>query len=390
MPVRQLAAFYQHMPPYSSAAALRGFSVACGLVQAMQQFADCRLRIYTTTPAPAPLMGAEILAIDAAEVENATGLAARMMGELRMGWVAARAMLKDAKRDDLILVSTPSYLAALVICARARGRGVAYVLDVRDIYPQAYAQAQLIADGGWLHRFFAARSKAMYRGARRIITATQGLAREVTSVAPDARVDCVYNGFPSSLSRRTAIKRNRFTACFHGVLGFFQDVDTLIEVARQVQAHGIDIVAIGYGRKEDALRCAQLANLHFLGRLSFDETIDQVEVCHVGLCLRMDDAVSRDAFPVKVWECLGLGMPSIVTPPCEAGEFLERHGCGIQLQAGDAEAIVAALLRLKNQHIEREAISARCRSAAARFTREQLGVEAALLITRDWKPIESE
>jgi glycosyltransferase involved in cell wall biosynthesis len=373
------------MPPYSSAAALRGASVASGLVQILQPFADCRIRVYTTTPAPAPLAGAEIIAIDRAEVENAAGLAGRMVGELRMGWSAACAILKDAAHDDLIVVSTPSYLAALVICARARWRGVAYVLDVRDIYPQAYAQAQLISDGGRLYHFFAARSKTMYRGARRIITATQGLAREVTSVVPGARVDCIYNGFPSSLSQRTAIKHERFTACFHGVLGFFQDVDTLIEVARQVQPHGIDIVTIGYGRKEDALRSAQLTNLRFLGRLSFDETMKQVERCHVGLCLRMDDAVSRDAFPVKVWEYLGLGMPSVVTPHCEAGEFLERHGCGIQMPAGDINAIIAALLRLKTQQHEMDAMSVQCRVATERFTRERLGVEAALLIASDWK-----
>lgn len=375
------------MPPYSSAAALRGVSVASGLVQAMQQSADCRIRIHTTTPSPSLLAGAEVIAIDSAEVENAAGLVARMLGEMRMGWSAARSMLAGAQREDLLLVSTPSYLAALVICARARWRGVPYVLDVRDIYPQAYAQAHLISKGGWLYRFFAARSTAMYRGARRIITTTQGLAREVASVAPQTQVNCVYNGFPSALSQRRAMKHDRFTACFHGVLGFFQDVETLIEMARRLQPHDIDVVAIGYGRKEDALRSAQLANLHFLGRLSFDETMNQIERCHVGLCLRMDDEVSRDAFPVKVWEYLGLGMPSIVTPHCEAGEFLERHGCGIQLPAGDVDAIVASLLRLKSQQDEREAMSSKCRSAAERLTRERLGVEAALLIANDWKPI---
>lgn len=383
--VRQLAVFYQHMPPYSSAAALRGVSVVSGLVQSMRLCPDCEVRVYTTTPSPAPLAGAKVTAIDCAEVENAAGLAARMLGELRMGWSAARSMLADAQRDDLLLVSTPSYLAALVICELARRRGVPYVLDLRDIYPQAYAQAQLIADSGWLYRFFAARSKAMYRGARRVITATQGLAREVASVVPQAQVDCVYNGFPSSLRRRQAAKHDRFTACFHGVLGFFQDVDTLIEVARRLQRHGIDIVVVGYGRKEDALRSAHLENLHFLGRLTFDETMNQIELCHVGLCLRMDDAVSRDAFPVKVWEYLGLGMPSIVTPRCEAGAFLERHGCGLQLPAGDADAIVAALVRLKTCQHDLEEMSAKCRSAAECFTRERLGVEAASLIASDWK-----
>lgn len=377
------------MPPYSSAAALRGTSVASGLVQVMQQFADCQIRVHTTTPSPSPLTGAEVIEIDGAEVENASGLGSRMLGELRMGWSAARSMLTGAQHEDLLLVSTPSYLAALVICMRARWRDVAYVLDVRDLYPQAYAQAQLISERGWLYRFFTARSAAMYRGARRIITATQGLAREVESVVPRTQVDCIYNGFPSALNGRQAAKHDRFTACFHGVLGFFQDVETLIEVARRLQPHGVDVVAIGYGRKEDALRSAHVANLHFLGRLSFDETMNQIERCHVGLCLRMDDDVSRDAFPVKVWEYLGLGMPSIVTPHCEAGEFLERHSCGIQFPAGDVDAIVSAVLRFESEHDKRGEMSAKCRSAAGSFTRERLGVEAALLVAREWRALSS-
>jgi glycosyltransferase involved in cell wall biosynthesis len=380
---RRLTAFYQHMPPYSSAAALRGVSVAAGLVKVTQ---GCAIRVCTTTPSPSPLTGAEVITVEAAEVENAAGLAARMLGELRMGWSAARTMLADAQSDDLLLVSTPSYLAALVICARARQRRVPYILEVRDIYPQAYAQAKLMAGGGWLYRFFAARSKAMYRGAHRIITATLGLAREVRSAVPLAEVDCIYNGFPAALSGRRAVKHARFTACFHGVLGFFQDVDTLVEVARRLQPHGIDMVVIGYGRKEEAVRGLQLPNLRFLGRLSFDETVSQVERCHVGLCLRMDDEVSKDAFPVKVWEYLGLGLPSVVTPHCEAGAFLERHGCGFQLPTGDVDAIIEVLLQLRSEANERQSMSANCRSAAERFTRERLGAEAALLITNDWNP----
>jgi glycosyltransferase involved in cell wall biosynthesis len=375
------------MPPYSSAAALRGASIASGLVQVMQQFPDCQVRVYTTTPLPLPLAGADVVAVDSVEVDNATRLAARLLGELRMGWSAARSMLRDAVRGDLLLVSTPSYLAALVICARARWRAVPYVLDVRDVYPQAYAQAMLIRDGGWLYRFLAARSTAMYRGARRIIAATHGLAREVASSVPDAQVDCIYNGFPSSLSSRRAAKHDRFTACFHGVLGFFQDVDMLIEVARRVEASGIDVVVVGYGRKENALRASRLSNLRFLGRLSFDDTIAAIERCHVGLCLRTDDEVSKDAFPVKVWEYLGLGLPSIVTPPCEAGEFLEKHRCGFQLPAGSADAIVEVLHRLKSGQQECDEMSARCRLAAEPFTREILGVDAARIVARAWEPM---
>lgn len=376
---QRLSIFYQHMPPYSSAAALRAVSVVSALAQ-LPESADFELRAYTTTPNPAAMKGVQIVPLRGVEVENAAGLAARMFGELRIGWVAARAMLAGAGLNDLLLVSTPSYLAALMICARARWRGVPYVLEVRDLYPQAYAEAGLMRRNSWLYRFFVARSLAMYRGARLVIAATRGLAREVTGGMFAATVHCVYNGFPAELAQRKPFKHERFTACFHGVLGFFQDIDSLIEVARRVQPHGIDIVVIGYGRKEDVLRADPLDNLRFLGRLSFADTVAEVERCHVGLCLRLDDDISKDSFPVKVWEYLGLGMPSLVTPRCEAGEFLVANGCGFQFEARAIESIVETLLRLRDEPAFRGDFEARCREVARHYTRERLGLDAAALV----------
>lgn len=375
----RVVAFFQHMPPYSGAAAMRGRSVVGGLT-ALPRFQDADIRVFTTTPQASPMQGATIVTLSIPEVENSHSLAARMVGELRMGWVAARAMFSRRDRCDIAIISSPGYLAALVASAWARWRKVPYVLELRDVYPQVYAEASLITRRSLLYRFFARRSRAMYGGARLVIAATQGLAREVRSEEPSAHVACVYNGFPQAFARRKAVKHERFTVCFHGVLGFFQDVDTLLKVAQRLGDHDVDVVAVGYGRKEDALSQAQLPNLRFLGRLPFDETIAEIERCHLGLCLRLDDGISKDAFPVKVWEYLGLGMPSIVTPPCEAGDFLVAHGCGLQLPAGDVDAIVDGVLGLKRDPEALGSMAQACRVVGERYTREQMGLTAARLV----------
>jgi glycosyltransferase involved in cell wall biosynthesis len=375
----RLLAFFQHMPPYPGAGALRGQAIASGLAAVQHSAGWAGVCVFTTTPQPDVVPGVQIVTLNAPEIESSRSLTARVVGELRIGRAAAREML-DRQQCELVVISSPGYLAALVIAARARRLGIPYVLDLRDIYPQVYAEAGLLRRGSLPYRFFAERSRRLYEGAEVIIAATRGLAREVLRDVPRARVECVYNGFPAALLERAARKHERFTACFHGTLGFFQDVDTLVEVARQVRPHDVDVVVIGYGRKEEPLRAANLDNLRFLGRLGFAETIAEVERCHVGLCLRMNDQVSKDAFPVKVWEYLGLGMPSLVTPPCEAGEFLVEHGCGLEFPAGAARAIVDAVLRLRDDADERRAIERRCREVAARFTRERLGLDAAEVV----------
>jgi glycosyltransferase involved in cell wall biosynthesis len=367
------------MPPYSGAAALRGASIMAAVARLLSD-RPRNVLVFTTVPSPEALPGLTVETLGVPEVENALSLPARILGELRLGWAAGRRMFLVGPRCDLAVVSTPGYLAALLVCSLARWRRVGYVLELRDVYPQVYAEAGLLSRKSRLYRFFARRSKVMYEGAQFVIAATRGLAREVSDKAPAARVRHVYNGFPSNLLARQPVKYERFTVCFHGTLGFFQDVETLLEVARRLGEHQVDCVVVGYGRKEAEIVEAALPNLKFYGRQPFEKTIDIVERCHVGLCLRKDEAISKDAFPVKVWEYLGLGLPSIVTPVCEAGEFVKAHDCGFQLPSGSVSAIVECILWLKNRPNNLRELSARCRETAAQFTREETGLEAAQVI----------
>jgi len=376
-----IKAFFQHMPPYSGAAALRGKSIMEGLAK-LPEVRGAEITVYTSIPSPLPIDGVQVLTLGTPEVENSLSLKRRLLGELHMGWVAARCLFAMPSRPDLAIISSPGYIAALVMAAVARRRRIPYVLELRDIYPQVYAEAELIRRESLLYRFFAQRSRNLYRGARLVIAATQGLAREVRQEVPEANVNCVYNGFPVELMNRKPVKHERFTVCFHGVLGFFQDVETLLKVAERLLPHGVDVVVIGYGRKEETLKKTTLANVRFLGRQTFDDTIKKVERCHLGLCLRLDDDISKDAFPVKVWEYLGLGIPSIITPPCEAGDFVTEHGCGLVQESGDVDAIVSTILALKTEPARIDELSARCRIVSSRYTREQTGLAAAQLIAQ--------
>ncbi|MEO1118152.1 MAG: glycosyltransferase family 4 protein [Pseudomonadota bacterium] len=375
MPTR-IFAFFQHWPPYSGAAALRGRSILLGL-RDRDAAGETSLHVRTTTPDPVEFDRIEVETLPVGELENSEGIVKRVLGELRIGWIAAREILGKSGGCELLIISMPAYLAGIVLSFRARRKRVPYVLEVRDVYPQVYAGAGLIKRGSLIYRFFTRLSRRAYENAAAVVVATRGLERVVREDAPKANVQCVYNGFPGDFLTRSGDKHERFTACFHGVMGFFQDIETLIAVARELAQHDVDVVVIGYGRQESLLRGDVPANLRFLGRLPFEQTIETIERCHLGLCLRKDDPISRDAFPVKTWEYLGLGMPSIVTPHCEAGAFLEEKGCGFQLESGNVEAIVGQVLALKNNADALAALAARCRTVGADYTRKRLGAKAA-------------
>ena len=336
--------------------------------------------MYTTTPDTTPVDGVEVVELPVDELENSERLSKRIVGELRIGWVASREILRKGGGCDFLIISIPAYLTGIVLSLMSRLYRVPYALELRDVYPQVYAEAGLIRRGSMFYRVFAYLSRLAYERAECVVTATKGLERVVRAESPGANVHSVYNGFPARFLSRDAKKHERFTVCFHGVLGFFQDIETLINVAAELQKHDVDVLVIGYGRQESLLNEGVPANLTFRGRLAFDQTIAEIEKCHLGLCLRNNDDVSKDAFPVKIWEYLGLGIPSIVTPKCEAGDFLEANQCGVQIESGRVGEIVATILELKGDADELARLSKNCRQVRTSYTREKLGAEAAALM----------
>ncbi len=374
-----IALYFQHMPPYAGAAALRGASIAVALARRASE-RNPRVCVFTSVPTPEKIDGIEIRTVRAREVENSASILKRIIGEIFLGVALVWDLCSRSRRWDLIVVSTPAYLPALISCAAARVFRVPYVLELRDIYPAVYTEAGLLQRGSLLDRLFTSWSVSMYQGAELVVTATKGLAKAVKDAAPHADVAHVYNGFPSRFLNRRSEKRARFTVCFHGVMGFFQDIDLLLEVAALLEPEGVEMLIIGYGHKAARVSAIASRNVRFLGRLPFDRTIDEVETCHVGLCFRCDDDVSRDSFPVKVWEYLGLGIPVIVFPKCEASDFVTQHGCGFELPVRDAPLAARLVLSLRDDQQRHREMVRRCRDIGANFTRETTGKDVADLI----------
>ena len=389
-----LMAYYQQMPPFAGGTAMRGGSVMPALARLWQAHSQSHM----TTLAQCEQAYCEVLTmvgddpglgslryrvVSGSLVKNQSGLIVRLLGELMIGMRAAAHVL--IKAPAIVLLSSPGYWPCLLIAAVCRLRSIPYVLDVRDLYPEVYVHSGLLRETSYAYRSLQALTLWWYRGASAIAVATQGLKRIVApqSLRKDGTspvIEVVYNGFPQSLHQIRPPKHARFTVVFHGVLGYFQDIETLCTLAERLHKHDIDMVAIGYGKKENLLQTCKAPNLRFLGRMDHQYTMQNAAQCHLGLCLRRDDGISKDAFPVKVWEYLGLGLPSIVTPRCEAGEFLLQQGCGLQMATGDLDTLEAAIVNFRDHPEQLQAMAARCAQAAESYTREQLGQQLAQLV----------
>lgn len=370
----------QHFPPLPGGGSLRVDSIAMGLHALAEDGEPLAVSVLTGSIPDLPVRPYSVSPTLGQPVASDRPLLSRLIGEVLMGLRASWQLLWLRPQPDLLVISIPSYFMGLMVVAYARLRRVEYVVDLRDIYPEIYEEAGLLSRTSLAYRAALRLSRRMYLGAQLVVTATNGLKKRVEALAEGQDVALCYNGYPEFLNSVQVDKAERFTVCFHGVLGFFQDIEGLVDVARKLEGHDVEVLVIGYGRKEHLVRDQAPANLRFLGRLPLQETLSAVATAHVGICMRTDDRISKDAFPIKIFECLGVGIPVLVSPPCEGGAFVEDENCGKQFAVADRDGIVAEILRLQHDAVYYAAQVAAARRAAVHLSRANLGKDHAGLV----------
>lgn len=371
---------YHHIPPFPGAVAMRYKSVAHG-IRHSEHFNNADIEViaanagdgeyqsgFTTTILPGYLLS------------NSKGLAFRLIGEFVFGLQVAFRVMRI--KPKAVVLSSPLYISSILISHMCMMRRIKYVLEVRDLYPQVYKDTGVIQKLPFLYGFFNYFSKKIYRNAELIVSLTKGIEQSVAEDSPGTPVTTLYNGFPSSVTQIKTHKHPRFTLCFHGILGFYQDVEMLLDLARSLENESIDIVVVGYGRKSELLQTDAPSNLKFMGRLPNDKTLEVASKCHVGLSFRLDAELSGYSFPVKIWEYLGLGLPVVIAPYSEAGDFVSEVGCGYQFKAGDLDNIRESIIKLKEDADLYQRFSIAAKESSREYTREKMGEKFASEISK--------
>ncbi|MGB1158177.1 MAG: glycosyltransferase family 4 protein [Porticoccaceae bacterium] len=376
---KPIALVYHHIPPFSGAVAMRFKSIEFGLKKA--GFKANEVLVYTAKVKESmPISSYKTIVFNGSFLSNSKGLMLRSIGEFLFGLqVGFRLILK---RPRIAVISSPLYLSSIIIGYACYIFRIRYILEVRDLYPQAYADTGLLVDTSITYRFFEHLSRSICRRAEAIISLTKGIENEVSERCRLSNVKTIYNGFPSQVEKIQNAKHSKFTVCFHGVLGFYQDINSLLILAKSLKSEDIDFVVIGYGHKSEQVRKVGLNNLRFLGQLSNNSTLMEAARCHIGISLRSNDALSKISFPVKIWEYLGLGLPVIVAPQSEAGNFVTDNNCGFQFEPSDIEAIKNTIIDLKNNQQLLLSMSKNGLGASKIYTREKMGERFVGFLTK--------
>ena len=199
---------------------------------------------------------------------------------------------------------------------------------------------------GWLAKKL---TKLLYKHADVVLTVTHGLCLEIEKYH-EKKPHLVMNGYDHEVfyPGKPENKFPRYTLIFHGTLGKLQNIETLLNLASELEKDDLDILVAGEGPKVSYILSANRKNIRYLGNMPYSEIPLLLRKCHLGLSFRTDDKIGKEAFPVKVFEYVGSGIPVIMSPPGEAGKIIMSQELGKEFQNSQIKEMAEEVRRLKH------------------------------------------
>ncbi|MEE9208397.1 MAG: glycosyltransferase family 4 protein [Gemmatimonadota bacterium] len=283
---------------------------------------------------------------------------ARVWSWLVLAWRLWREQgLADLDAPDVIIGSSPYPFAALAAQRLARRRGIPFVLEIRDLWPQTLIELgrvsrwhPFIALLGWLERF-------LYRNADAIVSLLPHAAEYmVQKGANPRRITWIPNGVdldgvPASDPPPSG---DPFRVFYAGGHGLPNELDDLLDAAAILQTDDrsgrIKIHLVGDGPEKK--RLMRRADEECLDNVVFEDPVPKRQV-HSMLQRADAFAVIVRSSPLyrygvslnKFFDYLAAGRPTAVASTIEPNPF-EEAGAGELALPGDPESLARAIIRL--------------------------------------------
>lgn len=253
---------------------------------------------------------------------------------------------------DLVIGSTPHLFAAHAARRLARRRGVPFVLEVRDLWPESLAVGGRVHGPGYWLLWTLARS--LYRSADHILVLARGVADYLRALGvPASRITVVPNGVDLAAygSARPA-PRERLRLVYAGAHGPANGLETVLEAAHLLRDDArVSFLLVGDGPAKPAL--AERARALGLERVELRDSVPKTSMpalladCDAGLMVLKElPLFAFGVSPNKIFDYWGAALPVICNVPGEVGGWVRDAGGGVQAADGSAAALAEAIRRL--------------------------------------------
>ncbi len=269
-----------------------------------------------------------------------------------------------AGKVDLVVATSPQFFTAMAGWCVAKLRGIPFVFEVRDLWPETIAAVGALRHR-WLLRLLERWARFLYRQADLVIPVTEPFRRRLIKLGvPEERIRVVTNGFtldtgicPSSdvhWRNQLGIAPHQTLVGYVGTIGMCQGLEALLEAAMLTRENErIRYLLMGNGAErnkvQDIVKQRGLCNVTLLPPGSREEALQVLSELDVSLILLRSSPVFETVIPSKLFEAMALGKPVVAAARGEAARLITEHDCGWTVPPEDAKALAEALQHLPTQ-----------------------------------------
>jgi len=282
---------------------------------------------------------------------------------------------------DVMYVWHPPLTIGVSAWLIGRLKGIPYVYDVQDIWPDGGVWTGIVRSGGFLVRAMHLLERFVYAKADHLLVVTEGAKRNLMakgvperklSIASQLSDDKLFSRYDPAradeIARRFGFSE-RFVVMFTGNIGLVQGLDSALAAAGLLQDAHPDVLfaIIGDGTDRGRLmaqsKALGLKSVLFIDHQPMKDIPDFVANAGALLLPLKPSPISELAIPLKTFAYMASGRPIVAALTGAAADLISRAGAGFAVDPENPQALADAILRLKALTAEeRAAIGARARA----------------------------
>ena len=293
--------------------------------------------------------------------------------------------IKKRKKPDVIYCTVPSLTAPAKISEYCKQNGIRFIIDVQDLWPEAF---QMVFNIPVLSKLlfypFLRIANKIYRNADEVIAVSQTYVDRALSVNEKGARGCsVYLGTNLEIfdnnAQRNYVSRSddsEIKLAYCGTLGSSYDLTSVLDALYIVKKNGIaniKFIVMGDGprRKEFEDYALKLKlDVDFLGKIAYEKMCGILKSCDIAI--NPITHMAAQSIINKHADYAAAGIPVISTQEStEYRSLVDTYRMGFNCKNGDAQEIAQAIEYLSsadNLRVEFGQNARRC--AEEKFNRE--------------------
>jgi len=286
---------------------------------------------------------------------------------------------------DVIVGTSPQFFTACAAHVVSRLKGVPYVFELRDLWPESIKAVGAMKDSR-LIRMLERLEMFLYRNSAAVVSVTESFKRVLVRRGIDgSKIHVVTNGVDISqfkprakdaeLTRRLGLE-GKFVAGYIGTHGMAHALETLLEAADRLRGKDFAFIFLGDGARKQALKelaeQRQLDNVVFIDSVPKSDVAPYWSLLEVSIIHLRKTELFTTVIPSKLFECMGMGIPVLHGVEGESADIVRDQGVGVPFQPENVDQLCESLNRLRADARELAAFRGNCLTAAGRFDRRFL------------------